>query len=88
MVTNTQKTKIKKKFEQKKKQIFRRKRCKFCVEKIDIDYKDQNLLRGYISERGKILSARVTGTCRKHQHKLAQAIKRARILALLPFTTI
>lgn len=65
----------------------RRKVCQFCVEKIDvIDYKDVTRLRRYISEHGKIEPRRKTGTCAKHQRRLARALKRARHLALLPFT--
>ncbi len=63
-----------------------RKRCRFCKNRIDkIDYKDTSLLKGFINERGKILSARITGLCSWHQRKLAQAIKRAREIALLPY---
>lgn len=82
---STKKTKNKIKFQ---KQKFQKKLCKFCTKNAEIDYKDPNLLRQYLSERGKILAARVTGTCAKHQRKLAQAIKRARILALLPFRKV
>ena len=65
----------------------RRKVCHFCANKIeDIDYKDLPTLRKYTSERGKILPRRQTGTCAKHQRALATAIKRARHVALLPFT--
>jgi small subunit ribosomal protein S18 len=65
----------------------RRKVCQFCVEKVDhIDYKDAPRLRRYISERGKIEPRRKTGTCAKHQRRLAIALKRARHIALLPFT--
>jgi len=65
----------------------RRKVCAFCVDHIDqVDYKDIELLRRFISERGKILARRRTGTCAKHQRRLARAIKRARHMALLPFT--
>lgn len=65
----------------------RRKRCQFCVDKVDtIDYKDVGLLRQFLSEQGKIVARRKTGTCAKHQRRLAVAIKRARHLALLPFT--
>jgi len=65
----------------------RRKVCAFCADKVDdIDYKDLARLRRYISDRGKIESRRKTGTCAKHQRRLAQAIKRARLIALLPFT--
>lgn len=72
----------------KKKFFYRRKRvCKFCVEKIEyIDFKDIKTLQGFIPERGKILPRRISGTCALHQRKLQNAIKRARIIALLPFT--
>lgn len=66
----------------------RRKVCQFCVEKADeIDYKDVAKLRKFVSERSKILPRRVTGTCAKHQRELTTAIKRARHLALLPYTS-
>ena len=66
----------------------RRKVCSFCVDKADfIDYKDVAKLRRFISERGKILPRRVTGTCAAHQRQLIVAIKRARHLALLPFSS-
>jgi small subunit ribosomal protein S18 len=64
-----------------------RKVCAFCVEKIeDIDYKEVARLRRYVSERGKILPRRVTGTCARHQRRLTIALKRARHIALLPYT--
>ena len=64
----------------------RRKVCAFCEDKIDyIDYKEAGRLRKYISERGKILPRRVSGTCAKHQRELQKAIKRAREVALLPY---
>lgn len=66
----------------------RRKFCKFKAEKIDfIDYKDVDLLKSFIPERGKIAPKRTTGTSAKYQRMLAQAIKRARHLALIPYTT-
>ena len=67
----------------------RRKVCSFCVDKTleNIDYKDAGKLRRFISERAKILPRRVTGTCAKHQRELTTAIKRARYLALLPYTS-
>ncbi len=73
----------------KRKFLFRKKKfCKFCDEKISfIDYKDVRLLQGFIPERAKIFPRRISGTCAKHQRKLMQAIKRARILALIPFTS-
>lgn len=65
----------------------RAKVCQFCVEKVDyIDYKKPELLRHYISPYGKMLGRRRTGVCAKHQRRLAMAIKRARFLALLPYT--
>jgi small subunit ribosomal protein S18 len=65
----------------------RRKVCNFCVEKVEyIDYKDVPRLRRYISDRAKILPRRVTGTCAKHQRELTTAIKRARHIAILPYT--
>ena len=65
----------------------RRKVCAFCVDKIDvIDYKDPVKLRRFISERGKIEPRRKTGTCARHQRRLTLSIKRARHLALLPYT--
>ena len=67
--------------------IGRRKVCQFCVEKTEvIDYKDVSKLKKFVSERSKILPRRVTGTCAKHQRELTTAIKRARHLALLPYT--
>lgn len=72
-----------------RKQYFRRRKvCKFCTEKIDlVDYKDVKLLGQFVSERGKILPRRLTGTCSPHQHELTTAIKRARNIALLPFAS-
>lgn len=65
----------------------RRKVCGFCVDKIDtVDYKNAAKLRKYVSDRGKILPRRTTGTCAAHQRILTRAIKRAREIALLPFT--
>ncbi|MDR2184859.1 MAG: 30S ribosomal protein S18 [Treponema sp.] len=64
---------------------FKKKVCRFCTQKLKADYKDADVLRRFITERGKILPRRITGTCAKHQRVLALAIKRARIIALLPF---
>ena len=65
----------------------RKKVCIFCEDKIAyIDYKDVNRLRRYINERGKIMPRRMTGTCAKHQRQLSEAVKRARAIALLPYT--
>jgi small subunit ribosomal protein S18 len=68
-----------------RKGFFRKKVCKFCGQKLKIDYKDAEVLKRFITERGKILPRRITGTCAKHQRSLALAIKRSRSLALLPF---
>ena len=66
----------------------RKKVCAFCVDKVDvIDYKDISRLRRFISERAKILPRRVTGTCARHQRELTVSIKRARYLALIPYTS-
>ena len=65
----------------------RKKVCVFCVEKVKcIDYKDAGKLKKFTSERGKILPRRITGTCAMHQRQLTTAIKRARVIALLPYT--
>jgi len=71
-----------------KRQYFRKKKvCKFCVEKIDfIDYKRADILSQFVQERGKILPRRMTGVCARHQRGLGVAIKRARNIALLPFS--
>ena len=67
----------------------RRKVCVFCADKVAfIDYKDSAKLRKFISERGKILPRRISGTCAVHQRELNTAIKRARNMALLPFVTV
>ncbi len=65
---------------------FKRKTCRFCANKdMAIDYKDTELLGKFITDRGKILPRRITGNCAKHQRIVARQIKRARIIALLPF---
>ena len=70
-----------------KKKFFRKKVCFFCSKKIkEIDYKNTELLRRFITEHGKILPRRITGTCAKHQRLLSTEINRARVVALLPFT--
>ena len=66
-----------------------RKPCRFCIEQApDIDYKDLERLSRYVTERGKIMPSRITGTCDKHQRRLTTAIKRARFMALLPYVTL
>lgn len=65
----------------------RRRFCRFCADKISfIDYKDTKTLRSYMTEHGKILPRRMTGTCARHQRELTTSIKRARNIALLPFS--
>ncbi|MBC7338896.1 MAG: 30S ribosomal protein S18 [Firmicutes bacterium] len=65
----------------------KRKVCAFCVDKIErVDYKDVSRLRRYLTERGKIVPKRISGNCARHQRQLTVAIKRARNVALLPFT--
>lgn len=62
--------------------------CRFCADKVTvIDYKDGGKLRGYISDRFKIVPRRISGTCARHQREVTRAIKRARMLSLLPFST-
>lgn len=68
--------------------IRRKKVCQFCADKTEsIDYKDIEKLRKYITERGKILPKRITGTCAMHQREVTTAVKRARIAALLPYVS-
>jgi small subunit ribosomal protein S18 len=66
----------------------KKKYCKLCLEKVGfVDYKDDKRLGRFVTDRGKIVPRRVSGTCAKHQKQLTTAIKRARVLALLPFTS-
>jgi small subunit ribosomal protein S18 len=67
------------------KPMFKKKICKFCTQKSEPDYKNPDQLRRFTTERGKILPARITGCCAKHQRKLTAEIKKARVLAYLPF---
>ena len=67
---------------------FTKKVCRFCSDKVDaVDYKDLERIGRYVTERGKILPSRLTGTCAKHQRVLTRAIKRARFMALLPYVS-
>lgn len=67
--------------------IIRKRYCRFCKDKIDyIDYKDLHILEKMIGERGKIFSRRSTGNCARHQRKVAEAVKRARYISLIPYT--
>ena len=71
----------------KKRPVGRRKQCKFCAdEAIKIDYKDASLLKYFITDRGKLVPRRISGNCAKHQRKVGTAIKRSRMIALMPFT--
>ena len=77
---------FKKKKRPPKRQFFRKKKCIFCVDKVEeIDYKDIAKLSKFITERGKMTPRRISGTCARHQRRLSSAIKRARLIALLPF---
>lgn len=70
----------------KKRMFVRRKICRFCADpKVQPDYKEVGLLRHFISERGKIIPRRITGNCARHQRYVATAIRRARMIALMPF---
>jgi len=74
--------------DRKKKPFLRRKVCRFCTDKkLGIDYKNPRILRYFITERGKIIPRRISGNCAKHQREVTVAIKRARSIAILPFTT-
>ena len=67
----------------------RRKICRFCADKsVIIDYKNYKVLRYYVTERGKIIPRRISGNCARHQREITTAIKRARNIAILPFTTV
>lgn len=71
----------------KRRKTYRRQKvCKFCVDKVEqVDYKDVRRLRSFVTDRGKIIPRRISGTCAPHQRQLSVAIKRARNIALLPF---
>ncbi len=72
---------------QQKRLFSRKKVCRFCVDKeLGIDYKDQKTLRNFVTERGKIIPRRILGTCATHQRQLCSAIKKARQIALLPYS--
>lgn len=72
----------------RKKRVFqRRKACRFCIEKdVVIDYKDVKVLRSFVTERGKIIPRRIFGNCARHQREVTEAIKRARQIALMPYS--
>lgn len=67
----------------------RRKVCRFCVDpSLPIDFRDPQLLKYFVTERGKIIPRRISGNCARHQRRIARAIKRARVLGLMPFTVV
>ena len=73
----------------KRRTYFKRKVCRFCVDKaLEIDYKSPRILKHFITERGKIIPRRISGNCAKHQREITTAIKRARNIAILSFTTV
>lgn len=79
----------KKKVEKKPRRILRKKPCRLCKNKVEsIDFKDADYLTHFISDRGKIISSRLSGNCAKHQRMVARAVKKARLAALLPFVRI
>lgn len=76
----------KKKGEKREKRPMRKKKCKFCLDRVTyIDYKDERRVRRFMTDRGKITPRRITGTCAKHQRMLAAAVKRARLIAIVPY---
>ncbi|MFA5388714.1 MAG: 30S ribosomal protein S18 [Candidatus Omnitrophota bacterium] len=84
--TKKSRTKTKTKRFDSKDKFFRKKSCRFCLDKTEvIDYKDALRLKRFITEKGKIMPSRLTGNCAKHQRKIAVAVKRARFVALLPY---
>ena len=80
---------MKKKIEKKTRRIFKKRPCRLCKDKAkSLDYKDVDLLSKFVSDRGRIISSRITGSCAKHQRMIANAVKRARIASLLPFVKV
>lgn len=74
---------------EKRRMTSRKRVCRFCADyKLPLDYKEPKLLSVFVTERGKIIPRRITGNCAYHQRRVQESVKRARILALLPFTTI
>ncbi|MBD3427215.1 MAG: 30S ribosomal protein S18 [Candidatus Omnitrophica bacterium] len=73
----------------KTRRVFKKKPCRLCKDKVEkLDYKDVELLKKFISDRGKIIPPRLTGSCAKHQRMISNAIKKARLAALLPFVKV
>ncbi|MCX5895673.1 MAG: 30S ribosomal protein S18 [Proteobacteria bacterium] len=78
---------MKKGFQREKTVYLKRKTCRFCADQnLQISYKDYSMLRYFVSERGKIIPRRISGNCAKHQREITKAIKRARIISILPFS--
>lgn len=76
-----------KKKKQRRRRVLRRKVCRFCADKVVLlDYKDIDRLRKFVSDRGKIIPRRISGNCARHQRQVNYAIKRARLVALIPFS--
>ncbi len=74
---------------QSKRRTFRKRPCRFCKDKVEaLDYKEVSTLEAFISERGRIISSRISGNCAKHQRMVAKAIKKARLAAFLPFVRV
>ena len=74
--------------EPRKRRVFKKKPCRFCGDKVEnIDYLDYQRFQKFITERGKMIPSRITGNCAKHQRQIARAIRKARVMALLPFVT-
>ena len=75
--------------EKREKRVYRKKVCKFCGEKIKaVDYKDTMRIAKFVTERGKIIPSRISGNCARHQRMLARAIKKARLVAFIPYTSV
>lgn len=83
------KVKIKKIVRKPRSSMLRKRICRFCADKTRvIDYKDVKLLEGFVRERGKIVSSRISGNCAKHQRRVAEAVKKARFISLVPYTKV
>ncbi|MBN2453004.1 MAG: 30S ribosomal protein S18 [Candidatus Omnitrophica bacterium] len=77
-----------KKTGERKKKVFKKRPCRFCIDKVKaIDYLEYQKFSRFLTERGKIVPSRISGNCAKHQRLLARAVKKARVLALLPFVS-
>lgn len=84
--TDREKRKLKKDSLKKKKKVFRKRPCRFCADKVkNLDFIEYLRFQKFLTERGKIVPSRISGNCAKHQRQLAKAIRKARVMALLPF---